>query len=184
MTYYTYSEAQTLDLDWWAVDVDGKVASFATSGFARFPGKVTITEYDRLLDYFKNEAPIISETQESPDWRNLYGYIPEEDVTPLMPLEKRLYYFFREMKFMGERGMYVYDTNSSSNHWSTYFRILIPTNPLLFQNLPEDIQTILDKIRIPISFDKELMVLDEWISERLLPDDTTGPPVISIPGKP
>ena len=184
MIYYTFSESTTIDLEWWAVDINGQIAHFATAGFAGFPGKITIAEYDRLLDYFKDEAPAISAICESPDWRKLYGYIPEEDVTPKMPLEKRLYYFFHNKEVMCERGIYLYDTNPNSEKWSTYFRILIPTVPLLFHQLPEDIQKILDRVRIPISFAKEPMVLSEWVPERLLPDDTLGPAVVSIPGKP
>ena len=184
MTYYTLSDAQTIDIDWWAVDASEQIAHFSAAGCGRFPGKVTIAEYDKMLDYFQHEVPVISETLESPDWRKLYNYTPENNVTLKMSLDKKLYYFFHDMDFFCKRGMYAYDINPSSEEWSTYFRILIPTVPLLFHQLPEDIQKILDRVRIPISFAKESMVLDEWVPERLLPDDTIGPPVVSIPSKP
>lgn len=75
--------------------------------------------------------------------------------------------FEEYIKFYGEissKGIYSYDSYDFSKQERPYFKVTIPQNDLLFENLPQDIKAILEDLKLPeTNFAKHSLISDEVI---------------------
>jgi hypothetical protein len=170
MNYFSFNEVIGLDLGWWAIDAQDHIGFLTSGGDAPVPSKLTITGHEQMWNYFFNEAPVISKVIESKGWRIISnfdnycnGYTPDRSKS----LEERISYFLSEYLIMGTKGIFGFSASPSCPNYSTYYRITIPENPLLFHNLPSDIQSSLYNIKISCNFSEVTEIQGNCIPEPL-----------------
>ncbi|MDR2643694.1 MAG: hypothetical protein LBC74_12970 [Planctomycetaceae bacterium] len=172
MDYFSFDEAIGLDLGWWAIDAQNHIGFFTSGGDAPVSSKLTITGHKQMWNYFFKESPVISKVIESKGWQILSnfdnccnGYTPDKSIS----LEERISYFLSEYLIMGTKGVFGFSASPGFTNYSTYYRITIPENPLLFNNLPSDIQSSLHNIKIFCDFSEVTEIQGNCIPEPLEP---------------
>lgn len=172
MDYFSFDEAIGLDLGWWAIDAQNHIGFFTSGGDAPVSSKLTITDHEQMWNYFFKESHVISKVIESKGWQifthfdnDCNGWTPDKSK----PLEERISYFLSEYLIMGTKGVFGFSASPSFPNYSTYYRITIPENPLLFNNLPSEIQSSLHNIKISSNFSEVTEIQGNCIPEPVKP---------------
>jgi hypothetical protein len=172
MNYFSFDEVIELDFTWWAIDAQDHIGFFTSGGDAPVSSKLTKTGHEQMWNYFFNESPVISKVIESKGWQILTNFDHDcNGCTPnrSIPLEKRISHFLSEYLIMGTKGIFGFSASPGCTNYSTYYRITIPENPLLFHNLPSDIQSSLHNIKISCNFSEVTEIQGNCIPEPLEP---------------
>lgn len=157
MTQLTYDEQWYDDLDWFAVDQDGRLGHFATAGFRLLPPAVAANKenWQALCNYF-NQLPAVRGYRISPEL--------DKQIAPSKASDEKYLSSFAEMS---ARGLYSYDTFDYTRHERPYFRVTIPEVELKLEDLPPEIASILRELQFnDLSFIDACVIADER-AERL-----------------
>ncbi|MDR2408892.1 MAG: hypothetical protein LBE13_12385 [Bacteroidales bacterium] len=157
--YITWDIAQILDLDWWAIDLNGCVGHFA-SGCAPIPKGLRVSIQKQLDVFFYEQVPIIADPLESSGWETYAGFSLAENIGSFKSLDQRRTAFFRSYAFMGARGMYSYTADPKRN----YCRVIIPSTPIYVQNIPKEFQQYLCTFKFDIRFSESPIISFDQIS--------------------
>ncbi len=116
-------DLQTEDIMWFSVDNNGNIFECTSAGCGNVPEYVCCSREntDILLDYFTNEAPIVT---------NSILLIPEEDN-----------FLTQDVKDLSSKGLYCYDVNENDDTF--YTCVAKPEKPITINELPAEIQKIL-----------------------------------------
>lgn len=183
MTAFDEDEQLYSDLDWYAIDRDGRLGQFSTAGHRFLPPSFAANKEmtEKLSAYFENcpykfgnyaICPDLKEnnlkfTNSSISTGTGIKVIDEKMRNQLfneMISDERQLGFFRKMS---SRGLYAYDSNSFEYSSLNYFRVTIPKEELKIDDLPQDIKSILQKLRLPeISF-AESSLISENTTDKL-----------------
>jgi hypothetical protein len=156
MDYITWDIAQNLDLDWWAIDLNGCVGHFASGGDP-IPKGLRISIQKQLDVFFYEQVPIIADSLESPDWEISSGISLSENTWSFKTLDERRTAFFRSYAFMGARGMYSYTVRPGDSK-GNYYRVIIPSTLLYVQNIPEEFQQYLSTFKFDVRFSESPII--------------------------
>lgn len=117
-------DLQCEDIMWFAVDTNGNIFECTSAGCGNVPEYVCKSreETDRLLEYFTNTAPIITEAK-------LLIPVSENDL-------------ITDAINLASKGIYCYDITDYDND-EMYNCIAIPVKPLNVSDLPEEIKQLL-----------------------------------------
>jgi len=152
-------EEQTLDLDWFAVDANGEIGHFATGGLGFLPLSVKACNENRVLlrSFFRGLAGN-GEAIESPSLASHRHFASEAEK------ERSLEDFVQ----MSSKGLYSFDCIFDRKRPSGYYLVVLPSNPLTVEELPDEIRPALELTRFPGSFaKKDLFQGNEFRDERI-----------------
>jgi hypothetical protein len=162
MDFYTESELAGLDLDWWAMDMNGYIGHFTTAGMAPFPRQLKISSHHLLWDYFFEIALVRGSAYESSEWEKISGEVVKANfLIKSVDIARKL--LLSSYKFMGERGMFSY-AGDMPNGRNNYFRLIVPSSPLTIKMLPQDIKNIVQEITFPVSFSQARIITKDLIT--------------------
>ena len=137
-----YSEEiiDTSDIDWFACDADGRIATFATAAQAFLPlaAHESIADHEMLFDYFVS-LPEVSKVS------LCEAHLPVFKTT--MQRTRYLESFYD----MAKRGLISYDSEYIDRRPGgdcNYKLIAYPETPLLLSDLPDDIYDRMVRIKI------------------------------------
>lgn len=153
MTAFSEQEQYYSDLDWFAVDKDGKIGHFTTGGDKLLPPTISSSKenWKKLLNYFE-QLEAIYEFEKSPDL--------EKHLSQLS--FKSLDKFLESYKSMSSRGLYSFNSYPSNFDKNPYFLVTFPKIELTFESLPGEIRLILQNQRLKdVSFDKTFLIQEE-----------------------
>ena len=125
----TEAEQTTLDIAWFAIDVDGRIGHFTSGGMGFIPQSVAAsrTNVGKLKHYF------LTVVRDCSDWSSNEGldkYI-EDSVRPDDKHE-----YMRPSFAASKKGLYSFDCINSDAELSGYFLVTRPTAPLPISDLP------------------------------------------------
>jgi hypothetical protein len=158
MTAFNEFEQLDYDLDWFAVDKDGKVGHFTTGGFQFLPPSVAKSKenLEEVSDFVKGLVIIEGNYATCPD------LLKHLDIKTVVSFEKYIKLFSE----MSSKGLYSYDSYSFDYQQRPYFRVTIPQTELLLDDLPQNIKNILEELRMPeISFAEKSFISEEIVSK-------------------
>jgi hypothetical protein len=162
MAFFTEGELAGLDLDWWATDMNGNIGHFTTDGVTPFPRQLKISSHHLLCDYFFETALVRGSADESLGWEKISGKVVKAHF-PIKSVDIARKLLLSSYKFMGERGIFSYAGNmpNGRNH---YFRLIVPSSPLMIDMLPQDIKNIVQEITFPVSFSQAHIITKDLIT--------------------
>lgn len=149
MTAFTEIEQEAMDLDWFAVDGDGRLGHFTTGAWRYLPASIALNkeDWEKVLDYFEampgDEKVIIS-----PDLAKHESYKSNEEIA----------YHLKSYIEMAGKGLYSYSTYDYSHEFRPYFCVAMPEKALLISDLPDEIRTIVERTRL-----EGIRFLTDWV---------------------
>ncbi|MDR0603789.1 MAG: hypothetical protein LBG80_05740 [Bacteroidales bacterium] len=164
MDFFTESELACLDLDWWAMDMNGYIGHFTTAGVAPFPHQLKISSHHLLWNYFFETALVRGFAYESSEWEKISGEVVKAPF-PMKSVDIARKLLLSSYQFMGERGMFSY-AGYMPNGRNQYFRLIVPSSPLTIDMLPQDIKDIIQEITFPVSFSQARIITKYLITEK------------------
>lgn len=183
MTAFDEDEQLCSDLDWYAIDRDGRIGQFATAGHRLLPisfaSNKEVTE--KLSAYFENYPFKFGNYIICPDLKRNNLKFTNSNISTKTGIkiidEKLRDQLFDEMiqderqlgffRNMSSKGLYTYDSNSFEYSSLNYFRVALPKKELKLDDLPQDIKFILQDLRLSeISF-AENSLISEKITDNL-----------------
>jgi hypothetical protein len=133
---FTEIEQQTLDIDWFFLN--GENICFVASGGGKLPFSVAKSSdnNDILVSYFRN----LNERCDVIINPNLNKNLTDEN-------------YLSDFTLMSKKGLYAFDKTILNDFSDTnYHLVTIPLNPLISNELPENIQEILKKTNYSENF--------------------------------
>jgi hypothetical protein len=153
MTAFTEDEQWDSDLDWFAIDRDGKIGHFTSVGWRLLPPSIASSKENlgKIFDYF-----------DQMEIKNGYLVCPNLQ-THLAKLSIDTFdKYVRSFAEMSSRGLYSYDSYDYSHDNRPYFRVTIPKSELRLDDLPQDIKDILENLGMnEISFAEDSVIPEE-----------------------
>lgn len=135
MTRIPEDAQQAWDLDWFAVDGEGRLAHFTSLG-RPLPESIAVSWEDlrQVQRYFRTAPVLGGEPRVDPG-------LEERGVFATQgPRERAL----RDFRSMGARGLYAYDLEPRGRGWG-YRRVILPEVPLLLEELPGPVRAIVGR---------------------------------------
>ena len=183
MTTFDKDEQLYSDLDWYAIDRDGRIGQFATAGHRLMPPSFAANKEmtEKLSAYFENHPYKFGNYTICPDFKKNNLKFTASKISTKTGIkvidEKMRNQLFDEMigderqlgffKKMSSKGLYTYDSNSFEYPSLNYFRVALPKEELKLDDLPQDIKFILQDLRLSeISF-VESSLISEKITDVL-----------------
>lgn len=132
-------EEDTLDLDWFCVDDNDNIGHFATGGRGFLPPSVKASKsnLDVLTEFFLTHLSPNGVGKESLCLTSHLQFESDEQ-------KARCLYSFLQM---GAKGLYSFDCVVVPFRPCDYFKIIEPSVPVVAQELPSEIQRILNMTR-------------------------------------
>jgi hypothetical protein len=151
MAAFTEIDQRASDLDWFGVDRNGHIGHFATGGYVMLPASIASNKDDWQLvfDYFIHK--LLPRGAWSPD--------PGVATRVQLGTDKQREDFFRSFAAMAVRGLYSYDLLDLHPKPSPYVRIAIPARPLIVDELPGTIRSIVLRTALDIDLALESAAL-------------------------
>jgi hypothetical protein len=131
-------------------------------GYAPVPSHLRVILNELLSDYFQNTAQILGTAIESENWEIMTGKIIT-DSSQFHTIEDVRNCFLWSFRFMSERGMFSYSGNMP-NGWNHYYRLTVPSSPLMIDMLPKDIKNAIQGITFPVSFSQAHIITKDLIA--------------------
>jgi len=124
-------EQRDTDFDWFCVDEHGNIGHFASAGFKSIPPTVSESaeKLRSLEEYFASLDPVPG------------GHQFDEGLDPAWRTERYAHTFIA----MADRGLFSFDIESYPRTDICYFRVASPKAPLRFDDLPDNIRTVLGR---------------------------------------
>jgi len=138
---YTEDIQMTIDIDWFAVDLDGVIVHFASGG-GKIPNSVAFNQSDtkKITQYFRDLPVKASDFKVSQTLDHIIKFPSRES-------QERYLNDFIEM---ANRGLYSFDKTEPGNFSNKQYHLVVsPESTLKLDSLPEDIQAILKRTKIP-----------------------------------
>ena len=130
-------EQNCRDLDWYCVDIQGRVGHFASAGFKQVPQSVAESAEDLAsLHEFFSSLPAIPN-----------AHVLDDRLTSEHRTERYLHSFVA----MADRGLFSYDVETYLTPDTHYFRAAIPKQPLRFLDLPTKVREVLSRTTLSSS---------------------------------
>lgn len=128
---------ETEDIDWFAIDLQGHIAHFASGGFGFVPPSIADhgEDINLVMSYFRDSASSQSSVAISSHLSDYIGLNSHAD---------RLNYL-RSFTQMAEKGVYSFDCIMASIKPADYFLVVAPDLPLLADSLPDNIKHIISR---------------------------------------
>lgn len=175
MTAFDEDEQLYSDLDWYAVDRDGRIGQFSTAGHRLLPPSFAsnkemtekLSEYFERLpfkygnyiichDFKRNNLKFTNSKISTKTGIKIIDEKMRNQLFDEMIQDEKQLGFFRNMS---SRGLYTYDSNSFEYSSLNYFRVTIPKNELKFDDLSQEIKSLLENLRLSeISFAKDSLI--------------------------
>lgn len=132
----TEIDLQTEDIEWYAIDSEGRIAEFFSGGSGAVPEFIcqsrenldTIGEFFTKIESTKSERVLCNKNLD----------YPRKD-------------FLEECKLAAKKGIYCLDIGDSVDTANEYRFVCKPISPLFITELPQHIQNILRGCKIPDS---------------------------------
>jgi hypothetical protein len=157
MEAFSEIEQRTLDLDWYALDQDGRIGQFLTGG-KLLPGLLASDRValEQLSNYFE-ELSAIGGFLFCPDFNaKSKRRFRDPDAKTWMPFSQE----------MSSRGLYSYDSEPGAE---SYIRVSVPTVELTIGDLPPQIAAQINRVILPdFSFVRDRVIPDDALRELLL----------------
>ena len=147
--FISADEACVTNLSWWGVDQDGYVAMLASGG-ARIPKVLTWTNVEKLYNYFFKDAPVVSEATDDLRYWSLFP----SSVAWEYQMKRQDSSYSNEAISVASKGAYLYEGALTDPCDIHYYRAMLPSKPILFRQLPIEIQRCFEGKPLPISFAK------------------------------
>jgi hypothetical protein len=141
-------EQEVSDLDWFAVDCEGHIATLSSAGGRLPPSAASSVEDNALLvDFFRSLAA------DSDEFLIGVAYQARADAQN-HPVMNRI--FFEHYAFYSVRGLFSFNRNETDTKgaWSDseYSLVTMPPKPLSYEELPQHIQEIIGKTKYAAAF--------------------------------
>ncbi|NBD12294.1 hypothetical protein [Corallococcus silvisoli] len=135
MTRIPEDAQQAWDLDWFAVDGEGRLAHFTSLG-RPLPESIAVSWEDlrQVQRYFRTAPALGGEPRVDPG-------LEAREVFATQDMRER---YLRDFRAMGERGLYAYDLEPRGRGW-VYRRVILPEVPLLLEELPGPVRAIVGR---------------------------------------
>jgi hypothetical protein len=129
-------EEETLDLDWFSVDDNGEIAHFASGGRGFLPSsvKVSRTNLARITAYFRRDLDANGSAIESANLSLHTEFNSEAEKARYMADYSR----------MAAKGLYSFDCVIDHKRPCNYYLVARPSCTLKVNDLPDDIQQIIN----------------------------------------
>lgn len=134
---YTEEMQSYLDIDWFAIDQKGHVMQFASLG-GIIPQSVAKYKEDNefVLDYFKNTKVLSVSVTINDDLSTQSKFLTEKSYDD----------YIRSAVSMAQKGLFAFYKSDINNFDDTnYHLVASPLVPLLFSELPMEIQSIIER---------------------------------------
>lgn len=183
MSAFTKEEQEVSNLDWYAIDRDGRIGQFATAGHRLLPPSFASNKEmtEKLSAYFESHPFKFGNYTICPDLKKNNLKFTNSKISTKTGIktidEKMRNQLFDEMiqdgkqlgffRNMSSKGLYTYDSNSFEYPSLHYFRVALPKKELRLEDLPEDLKFILRDLRLfEINF-AESSLISEKITDKL-----------------
>ena len=131
MTFYQTEDMSCYDFTWFAVDKNNEIAALSKGATGLFPTFLTKESYLLMQRYFNGEIEDICESSDDSGWDKLS---------------------LDHARHLSRKGLYTYSAESKDDDPDAYYRYTSPSKPLTYNEVPEDVQKILDLLRLPVEF--------------------------------
>ncbi len=139
---YSSDEQMALDLDWFAVDIDGHLAHVASAGTPVAKSVAQSKAENEFVREFFRSLPATSTVPDAdPEIANFVNIENDEQKSR----------YLSDFQSMGSRGLYSYDTPLSESN-QLLFRVYSPQAPLKLSDLPTKVAVILQRTSFPGRF--------------------------------
>ena len=139
---YSEIDLQIEDIMWFAIDKQNHILAFTSGGYGNIPEFVCRSkEETHLLENF-----FIKKLKKS--------------TQAILLIDSEENSLIEDGLILAEKGIFVYDVSFDIGHGEEYIQIATPKKPLLIEQLPAEILTILDnhKISANATTDKSIRV--------------------------
>lgn len=121
---YSEIDLQCEDITWFGIDTKKHIAAFASGGMGNIPEYVCRSkeETEVLYDYFYD---VLGKTT--------IGHVLVSDRNSLIS----------EFIDLSSKGLFCFDVETQNAEGESYRKITCPDTPILFDDLPESVKTIL-----------------------------------------
>lgn len=184
MTAFTEFEQWEFDLDWYAIDRDGRIGQFLTGGHRFLPPSFSsnkemteiLSNYFENLPFERNSYLICPDfkkndrTHENSRVLNEKGILVDVDEQMRNKWQDELIAKSDESNDFGlrmaSRGLYFYDSNTMTNaDFKDYVRFALPKKELRLENVPQEIRRILENLRMSeIDISKDSLITEEFVA--------------------
>lgn len=157
MPFFTENEQWDNDYNIFLIDNQNRIALLCHDGFRLLPPTIVKSKENlEKVDNYFNLHKKIGSYRTCPDLKD------HLDIKTISSYEKYLSYFGE----FSSKGIYTYDTYDFSYTNRPYFRVTIPENKLILSDLPEDIISILEPLRLDeLSFENTSIIDEKIVSE-------------------
>ena len=156
MTPFTKVEQWEHDYDLFMADPDGRIAHFSHFGFRLLPPSIAKSKENwRQLKTFFHSLPLSREDYFiCPD---LQKHLPEKSILDFEG-------YIKPSAEMSQRGLYSFDSYDFSFDERPYYRVTNPKIELRINNLPEEIQILLEELTLyGINFSETSLISEEIV---------------------
>jgi hypothetical protein len=136
VTVITVEEQSYIDFDWFCVDDAGYIGHFTTAGYKMLPPSVaqSAEELKFVTEFFEREVSAGR------------GYLVDPELAAEVPSPQcSSERYLRSFVAMADRGLFSFDIASHLERESLYFRVVLPNQPLKFDEMPKQVQQILSR---------------------------------------
>jgi hypothetical protein len=132
------------DWEWYAVDLNGCIASFTSGGLRPLPSSIRQDReaVESLRRYFCDEAPVVATWIGQPGVEDLYQFPDAQARARYVPGFGKI----------ASKGLFAYDTEVDRSDLARYFLIARPDKALTINTLPEHIRAAILRTRAALSF--------------------------------
>ena len=158
MTAFTEEEQWSSDLDWFAIDKHGKIVHFTSVGWRLLPPSIAESKenLEKVFDYFDKLNFSENHFEICPDLQN---HLVKDKIVDFDRYKK-------SFAAMASRGLYSYDSYGQSHKERPYFRVAIPKRELTLNDLPQDIKSIIESLKIlEVSFAENPLISEEIVDK-------------------
>lgn len=158
MTAFTKDEQWDHNYDLFIADSSGRIGHLSHVGFRLLPPSIAKSKenWKTLFDYFNN---LLVETNNYIICHELSKHLNDNFLGSFDE-------YLEPSAKMSSRGLYSYDSYDYSSNERPYFRVTIPKNELILDDLPQDIRNILENLRTnEINFAQDSLIPEKIISK-------------------
>lgn len=158
MTEFSEAEQWENDHDIYLVDRNGKIGLFCHVGWRLLPPTVARSKENlqKVCDYFEN---IKSNQQKYDVCPDLDKHLEKNSVSSMFQYKD----YFGKISL---KGLYCYDSYDYSREERPYYRVSIPKVELIFEDLPQEIKSILKNLKLnDFSFTTDSLIPEKFIAE-------------------
>lgn len=157
MTAFTKDEQWDHNYQIYLADKDGKLARFDHVGWRLLPPTIAKSKekWLKVTEYFERVNSI-------GDYTICPNLLKHLDMQSVVNYDE----YIKDYGRISSKGLYSYDSDDFSFKERPYFRITLPKKELLFEDLPQEIREILEKLRMSeIDFSNDSLIREKIVAE-------------------